>query len=161
MVAGNARLIRRVLGVAALLTLCVCLDGTFAQETARARVRRVIDGDTIILKSGEHVRYVGIDTPERGESFYSMAKRRNKKLVSGVPITLEICVPERTDKYGRLLANVFVSNVSVNETLIKEGLARALIIPPCGLKVAGKYRALEAEAKRKSLGIWAVKRGGR
>lgn len=159
MVEGRARLIRRFLGVGALLALCACLDGAFAQEVVHARVRQVIDGDTIILKGGEHVRYVGIDTPERGEPFYGRAKKRNRELVSLVPITLEICDSERTDKYGRLLANVLVSNVSVNETLLKEGLARALIIAPCGLKAADRYRALEAEAREARLGIWSVKGG--
>ncbi|MEK6791286.1 MAG: thermonuclease family protein [Deltaproteobacteria bacterium] len=159
MVEHGARFIRRVLGVAVLLALCACLDGAFAQEVVHTRVRLVIDGDTIILQSGERVRYVGIDTPERGEPFYGKAKRRNKELVSLVPITLEICDSERTDKHGRLLTNVLVSNVSVNEALLKEGLARALIILPCGLKVADRYRALEAEARDKRLGIWSVKGG--
>ncbi len=156
---GSARRasLRRVLGIGVLVALCVCIDGAFAQEVVNARVRLVIDGDTIILKSGERVRYAGIDAPERGEPFYGRAKKRNRELVSLVPITLEICASERTDKYGRLLADVFVSNVSVNETLVKEGLAKALIILPCGLKVAAKYRALEAEARKKRLGIWSVK----
>jgi micrococcal nuclease len=157
MVAAGARLINRVLGIAVLLTVCAGLDESSAQETIHTRVRWVVDGDTIILTSGEHVRYAGIDTPERGEPFYNRARRRNKELVSGVSIILEICDSERTDKYGRLLTNVLVSNVSVNEALIKEGMAKALIIPPCGLKVAKQYRAFEAEARRKRLGMWAVK----
>ncbi|MBI5235037.1 MAG: thermonuclease family protein [Deltaproteobacteria bacterium] len=154
-------MVARVIGVVVLLALCACLDRAFAQEVVNASVRRIVDGDTIILQTGEHVRYVGIDTPERGEPFYGMAKRRNRELVSGVSITLEICASERTDKYGRLLADVLVSNVSVNETLVKEGLAKALIIPPCGLKVADRYKALEAEARKKRLGMWAVKGGNK
>ena len=31
------------------------------------RVQRVIDGDTIVMADGARVRYIGMDTPERGE----------------------------------------------------------------------------------------------
>ncbi len=37
-------------------------------------VTRVIDGDTIELSNGKRVRYIGIDTPERDECFFSGSK---------------------------------------------------------------------------------------
>ena len=36
----------------------------FADANDFVRVKRVIDGDTIILESGERVRLIGVDTPE-------------------------------------------------------------------------------------------------
>ena len=38
-------------------------------------VKRVIDGDTIELESGERVRLLGINTPEKGEWLYEEAKK--------------------------------------------------------------------------------------
>ena len=98
------------------------------------RVRYVIDGDTIILASGKRVRYVGIDTPERGEDFYGEAKRRNGELLDGGTVTFEACRSEPRDRYGRLLGWVYVDGVDVGGELLREGLARTLSIPPCGLR---------------------------
>ena len=36
-------------------------------------VQRVIDGDTVVLANGDRVRYIGMDTPERGEPFFDEA----------------------------------------------------------------------------------------
>lgn len=117
-------------------------------------VREVIDGDTIILDNGETVRYVGVDTPEINKPMYLEAKARNASLVYGALVRVIVCGMEERDKYGRVLAWVTANGVSVNETLIKEGLARTLTIPPCGLVKAKEYRALEREAKTRQLGIW-------
>ena len=46
----------------------------------KALVVSVIDGDTIELQDGNRVRYLGIDTPETGEPYYSEATARNKEL---------------------------------------------------------------------------------
>ena len=40
--------------------------GYFAKK---ARVERIVDGDTIVLSSGSIVRYVGITAPENNEPF--------------------------------------------------------------------------------------------
>lgn len=121
-------------------------------------VRWVVDGDTIMLKGGEKVRYVGVDTPEKGEPFYKEARRRNIELVKGAEITIVVCAEEPRDKYGRTLAWVWAGVVSVNEVLLKEGLAKTLVIPPCGLKKKKDYAKLESEAMSKRIGIWGLKR---
>ncbi len=120
-----------------------------------ASVRRVIDGDTIVIAGGDRVRYIGIDTPERGQPFYREATERNASLVQGRTVRLLVCPGEPRDKYGRLLAYVRSDGVFVNRALIREGFARLLIIPPCGLPVAREFRALEREAREKGLGLWA------
>ncbi len=119
------------------------------------RVKRVIDGDTIILTSGEKVRYAGIDAPEMDEPFYKEARERNKTLVEGREVSLRICTEQPRDRHGRVLAWVYVDGVSVNEVLLREGLARVFTLPPCGLKNIKEYRRLEGLAREKSLGIWS------
>ncbi|MBI5969867.1 MAG: thermonuclease family protein [Deltaproteobacteria bacterium] len=121
-------------------------------------VRWVVDGDTIVLGNNEHVRYVGMDTPERGEPFYKEARRRNIELVKGKTITLVVCAEQPKDKYGRTLGWVWADAVPVNEVLLKEGLAKTLMIPPCGLKKKKDYARLESEAKSRRIGIWSLRR---
>lgn len=119
-------------------------------------VREVIDGDTIVLDNGETVRYVGIDTPEMNEPFYLESKVRNVMLVQGRPVSVQVCFADPRDKYGRVLAWVTSGGVPVNETLVKEGLARIMTIPPCGLARVREFKALEKEARDKKLGIWSM-----
>ena len=126
---------------------------------AEGRVKWVVDGDTIILEDGRKVRYAGIDTPEQGEPFYRRATKRNISLVKGKRVTLVICREKPFDRYGRLLAWVYVNGVDVSAVLLKEGLARVFTAPPCGTKKLKEYREYENMARKKKLGIWKKHRG--
>lgn len=119
-----------------------------------AYVERAIDGDTIKLVGGEHVRYLGVDTPERGEPFYIEAKRRNSALVKKQNVKLVVCDAEPKDKYGRTLAWVYVDGAFVNAVLIKEGFGKAMIMPPCVTEKAGELRRYEEEARQARRAIW-------
>ncbi|MBI5373798.1 MAG: thermonuclease family protein [Candidatus Schekmanbacteria bacterium] len=118
-------------------------------------VTHVIDGDTIVLNNSVTVRYIGVDTPEIGEPFYNEAKSFNASLVSGKKVRIDVCEEEPFDKYGRTLAYVYLDNVCVNEELLKKGLARALSIPPCGIKKYKEYAKLEAQTRTQEAGLWA------
>ena len=83
-------------------------------------VERVIDGDTIVLANGEHVRLLGINTPERGELFYDEAKEFLEELVLNKTIKLKFG-KERYDKYKRILAYIFLNEKSINLKLVEEG----------------------------------------
>lgn len=146
---------RYLAACSAVFFLCsLALATECLSRSITARVRRVIDGDTVVIEGGERVRYVGIDTPERGEPFYGEARERNRSLVQGRVVRLEICDEEERDKYGRLLAFVYVDAVFVNRLIIEDGLARRLIIPPCGLPVAVEFKRLERRARKRRLGLW-------
>lgn len=124
-----------------------------------------IDGDTIkIIYNGEtkNVRYLLIDTPETNhprlgaQPFGKEAKERNRQLVNSGKLTIEFDVGERVDKYGRLLAYVYVDGKSVQETLLKEGLARVAYVYPPNTRYLDEFRAAEKIAKDKKLGIWSI-----
>lgn len=136
--------------------LSVVPAAAWAMPSGDYFVRNVIDGDTIVLDNGETVRYVGIDTPEMNEPFYLEAKVRNVMLVQGRPVRVLVCGMEPRDKYGRVLAWVTSGGIAVNETLVKEGYARVMTIPPCGLVRVKEFKALEQEAKGRKLGIWSA-----
>jgi micrococcal nuclease len=122
-----------------------------------AVVDHVIDGDTIVLDDGQRIRYLLVDTPEstNGENdcFGVEARDYNHTLVTGRTITMaydEVC----QDRYGRLLAYVSVDDVEVNRTLLENGFACILHIPPNGNDRVAEYQALEDMAKADDVGMW-------
>ncbi|MGG3622984.1 thermonuclease family protein [Bacillus gobiensis] len=126
---------------------------------------QTIDGDTIkVLYNGEEktVRYLLIDTPETkhprlgAQPFGKEAYNRNKQLINGGEITIEFDVGERTDKYGRLLAYVYVDGKSVQEQMVKEGLARVAYVYPPNTRHLEAYENAQADAKKEQLGIWSI-----
>lgn len=121
-------------------------------------VVKVIDGDTIKLANGERVRYIGIDTPETKhpkkvvQYFGKEAYEANKKLVEGKKVKLEFDVQKR-DKYGRLLAYVYVNDIFVNAWLVENGYAYAVTYPP-NVKYQKLFLKLQREAREKKRGLW-------
>jgi micrococcal nuclease len=135
-----------------------------SRETAAqaVRVTDVVDGDTIHAEVGgedESVRYIGIDTPEVDpsigvECFGSQASDRNSELVAGERVRL---VPgeEERDRYGRLLAYVYVGDTFVNAEMIEGGFARTLEIPP-NTEKAPLLASLQQEAANAGRGLWGA-----
>lgn len=124
-----------------------------------AVVAYVIDGDTIVLESGEHVRYLLVDTPETTEEppdCYAIdARDYNNMLVTGREITLAYD-QECEDFYGRLLAYVSVGDVEINRTLLEDGYACILHISPNGDDRVAEYQGLEDTAKAAGVGMWGA-----
>jgi micrococcal nuclease len=128
----------------------------------------VIDGDTVELADGRRVRYIGVDTPETHrreggrwvkarEPFGRAAMAANRQLVEGRRVRLEYDV-QTHDRYGRVLAYVYVvrpdgSERMVNEELVREGLAQPLTIPP-NVRYAERFVALAREAREANRGLW-------
>ena len=126
-----------------------------SQVTENSLVTKVIDGDTIILESGEVVRYIGIDAPEisRSEECFSQESTdKNKELVLGKSVRLEKDVSE-TDRYGRLLRIVWAEDLFVNDFLVREGFAKASTYPP-DVKYSKQFVEAEKEARENNRGLW-------
>jgi len=99
-------------------------------------VRWVNDGDTVVLANGKRVRYIGINAPEidhedqKAQPYGYQARSFNKELVMSKRIRLEYDV-ERYDRYGRLLAYIFLQDGSfINARLLQAGLAFCLFRKP-------------------------------
>lgn len=99
------------------------LTGSTSTE---ARVTFVVDGDTLEIASGAHVRLIGIDTPEREECGYREATDALRTLVEGRRITLvnPKSVQDK-DVHGRLLRYVDRSGQDAGYDLLRAGLAVA------------------------------------
>lgn len=122
------------------------------------KVARVIDGDTIVLEDGTRVRYIGVDTPETVhpskpvEFMGREASAFNRRLVEGREVRLEYDV-ERTDRYGRTLAYVYVDTLFVNAEFVRAGYAQVLTIPP-NVRHAEFFLACQREAREGGRGLW-------
>ena len=153
-----------------LLLLTSCTQANYADIL----VTKVFDGDTVRLADGEKVRLLGIDTPEMYESdkllrdaqksgqdirtIMALGRKSyqfTKQLVEGKKVRLEFDVQQR-DKYGRLLAHVFISNTQLflNAEIIKQGYAEVMIIPP-NLKYGDYFQGLYQEARENKRGLWS------
>lgn len=136
------------------------------------RVAYVNDGDTIKLDNGERVRLIGIDTPESRDNpklerdvkrtkkdkdvLLAMGRQAavfSKKLLSNQRVRLEFDV-ERHDRYGRLLAYVYLADGSfVNEKIIREGYAYPMTVPP-NVRYADDFKQWFDEARENKRGLW-------
>ncbi len=124
-------------------------------------VVRVVDGDTIHVRINgriEKVRYIGINTPEihhptKGEQPGGReAAAVNGALVSGKRLRLELDVQAR-DRYGRLLAYVWIGDVMVNAELVRLGYAQVMTIPP-NVRYQHLFLKLQRDAREARRGLW-------
>ena len=119
----------------------------------------VCDGDTIILESGERIRYLGIDAPEvvhekvKADCFGDEAKKINSDLVLHKQVSLQY---ERDvlDPYGRFLAYVILPDGRcANLEMLRAGCA-------CVFRSSKDFKRLEEflrqqqEAIYKRRGMW-------
>lgn len=123
------------------------------EPETKTTVTRIIDGDTIELEDGTRVRLLGIDTPESGQCASGEATATTSELVLNKNVKLETDV-QLKDRYGRLLAHIFIDGVHVNEELVKAGWATTLTIPP-NVKYVDKLLKAQQDARAAKLGIWA------
>jgi len=100
-----------------------------------------------------------MDTPERGEDFFEEAREMNKSLLKAGHVEVVECRGERKDKYGRTLAWVYAGGRLVNGELLSRGLARPLIIPPCGLEKRTLMERLAWQARSSAKGLWRAEGG--
>jgi micrococcal nuclease len=146
-----------VIAIAMALWLVGCDIAQPSRESGEGsqavRVSQVVDGDTIELADGRHVRYLGINAPEHDQPFYQEAKQFNADLVADQLVELEFDV-DTIDRYGRTLAHVFVNGTHVNLELLRQGYANVYTVPP-NLKYNDEFLAAEREARQQQRGLWA------
>jgi micrococcal nuclease len=150
----------------ALVLVCVVVavgagPGAGRERALEGEVVRIVDGDTIHVRLTdriEKVRYIGVNTPEvhhptRGaEPGGREATSVNRSLVAGKHVRLELDVRER-DRYGRLLAYVWVGGVMVNAELVRRGYAQVMTVPP-NVRHQDLFLKLQRDARDAGRGLW-------
>jgi micrococcal nuclease len=130
---------------------------------AFVHVERAVDGDTLLLADRTRVRLLGVDTPETKkpdwpvERFGPEAHEFTALHVEGRRVRLEFD-KERHDKYGRVLAYVYLDDWFLNEELIRAGLGRAITNHPYSETMKRRFRAAQREARDEKRGIWSIER---
>ena len=146
----------------ALALLVALASGLVAQPASLdGTVVRIVDGDTIHVRVGdrvEKVRYIGVNTPElhhprKGEEPGGReAAAVNRDLVDGKRVALELDVRTR-DRYGRLLAYVWIQEKMVNAELVRLGYAQVMTVPP-NVRYQRLFLELQREARAANRGLW-------
>ena len=126
------------------------------------KVVRVVDGDTFIIDyngTEERVRLIGVDTPEsvhpdESKNTEDGIKMSNytKDRLQGKIVKLELDVQER-DKYGRILAYVYIDDKMYNKELLELGYAKVATYPP-NVKYVDDFTKIQKEARENKVGLW-------
>lgn len=134
-------------------------------------VRRVVDGDTLIvaLSSGDvTVRMIGINAPESVkpnspvECVGPEASAFSKGALTGRTVTLEFDASQgRTDQYGRTLAYVRLERSGgglrmFNLAALTAGSARERQYGPTPYAWRSAFRAAQGKAQRAHAGLWGA-----
>jgi micrococcal nuclease len=151
---------------AAVVALGGCGGRAGPAPPANAVVVSVVDGDTIVVRVGgrqEHVRLIGIDTPETvapNKPVMCFGKEASQETAALLPPGTDVELVrdvEARDDYGRLLAYVYRApdRLFVNLRLAEQGFADALSIAP-NTTYAGAFRAAVAAARAARTGLWGA-----
>jgi micrococcal nuclease len=125
------------------------------RPTTPCVVTRIVDGDTLECDPGARVRLIGIDTPERSQPpFGGQATAALARLAPvGGTVELELDVEPR-DRYGRLLAYVWVADTLVNWRLVRDGWALLLTYPP-NVQYVEWFTRAQQRAREEQRGLWS------
>jgi len=93
------------------------------------------------------IRIHGIDTPEKTQPYSNVARERTEELARGRVVRIDV---EDRDRYGRIVARVFVDGEDLSLILVREGLAWHYSRYSSDPRLA--YYELRARQKR--LGLW-------
>jgi micrococcal nuclease len=136
-------------------------------------VKRVVDGNTLLLKDGQRVRLIGVDTPESyvSQKAYRDAERSGRDIETikksgkrALDFVKSLVKPgdkivvrydqQRIDKYGRILGYVYLEDGTfLNAEIIKQGYGRVDTGFP--FKYLDDFRRYEREAREKKRGLWS------
>jgi micrococcal nuclease len=146
--------------VLALAVATTWVSATVGAPAPVSRVARVIDGDTIVLADGAHVRLLQIDTPEPGSAeCYSRAAGRDlrRMLPAGAIVQLESDPRlDQVDRYGRLLRYVHRDGRNLNLALVRDGSATVWFYDGDRGRYAGELLTAARAARQARRGLWGA-----
>lgn len=148
------------LSISILLNVLILPALVFAGEY---QVSRVIDGDTLVVQKGSvklTIRLVGIDAPETSKKKHEPGQpysQQSTKHLAKLALNKSVDVKAYgTDRYGRILGEVFAEGNNVNLEMVKAGLAEVYRGTPAPRQDVGPYWRAEEDARRAGRGMWAL-----
>ena len=133
--------------------------GRESSSSENAVVAQVLDGDTIVLTSGRHVRLVQIDTPEKGTECYGEdASDLTRRLIPpGTHVRIERDSRlDQVDQYNRELAYVWKGDEDVNVTLVRQGAAGVWFFHGRRGRYADELVDAAEQARAARRGLWGA-----
>ena len=149
-----------ILALVALLALAAC-----GGDDRQATVARVLDGDTIVLQDGRHVRLVKLDAPETDERecYADQARTTLHRLIPpGTDVTIETDPSlDQVDRYGRTLAYVKKDSTNINLELVRRGAAAPWFFDGNRGRYATDLLEAAHDAQQHQRGLWGACPGTR
>ncbi len=127
--------------------------GQAETRSFRAKVKQIVDGDTIEIlwhKDARRVRIWGIDCPEWDQPYSAKSKEFTREMLVGKVVEV---VPKDNDTYGRLVAVIIVNHANISEELVRSGLAWVHIYY-CKEPVCERWMIMQKKARAGRLGLW-------
>lgn len=131
------------------------IEGTLKRDV----VIKVTDGDTVKLQRAGSIRLIGVDTPEKAQPGGREATAFATSALMGKTIEYELCGKQPTDRYGRGLGFIYITDrngrrVLFNAELVRQGYARVYSLRPCTVDEA-IWNGYYEEARRERRGLFA------
>lgn len=135
------------------------LPATLCAAEIQGKVIRVLDGDTIEVKTLPakivvyevpiRVRLINIDAPEKKQPFGRWSTNQLKTLLAGQSVTVSYT---QTDRYGRIIGRVFTTNgTDASRFMVQSGAAWVY----ARYNTDKSLSALQREAQEQKRGLWA------
>lgn len=151
------RLSQLVFAVLVLATAACTDNGAVNSKAEQGQFVAAPDGDTLHVQTETRglvkVRVAGIDTPERGQAYWRVARAHLISFTKNKPIALD-CF--KKDRYERDVCRVAVNGEDLGASLVAAGLAwhykeyQSEQTP----EERKRYSALEVLAREKQIGLW-------
>ena len=136
-----------------------------AGRRLHARIVRDVDGDTVAARfangAEDDVRLIGIDTPEEVKPAYptecgSHAAARSITAMAAGRRAILVTDPtqDQFDRYGRLLAYIYVGGRNLNLAQVRRGWAYVYVYEEDPFRQVRAFRKASSSAQRAGRGVW-------
>ncbi|OGF46049.1 MAG: hypothetical protein A2231_12410 [Candidatus Firestonebacteria bacterium RIFOXYA2_FULL_40_8] len=154
------------IAVIVLFTVFLSFNSFYTEENKpavreKAKIEKVLDGDTILLEDGRTVRLIGLDSPETNhptlpvQRYGKEASVFTVKFAEGKDCELEFEENNKKDVHGRSVAYVFVNGKLLNAELLKGGFA--YVYTKYDFKLKAEFIKLQKQAIKERKGLWNIK----
>lgn len=151
---------------ALVVALFISLSARSSPFDTSGKVVYVDDGDTVVMLAEDNtqmkIRLSSIDAPESshtnkqtgriGQPYAANSGKYLTSLVKGKTVQAH-CF--EADKYGRSVCELFVSNQSVNQEMVKQGWAWANTAARGRYMRDGSLLSMQDAAQANHIGLWA------
>jgi len=146
---------RRFACFAFLILSVLILNQALAADTITGKVVSIADGDTITVLDSSNtqhkIRIYGVDCPESHQDYGQKAKQFTSDLVFGKIVEVKVM---DTDRYGRTVGIVNIGSKTLNEELVKNGMAW-FYGQYCKASVCSQWKQYQEGARNTKIGLWS------